>query len=518
MKKCFGYPRVSTIKQGDGASLEAQMQAIKDYAARHNIIIIDWFEEKVTAAKSGRPLFNKMMRQLKDGRAEGVIFHKIDRSTRNFADWAKISDIADSGISVHIAVDDLDFTSRSGRLVADVQVAIAADYIRNLREEVRKSQALLLEKGCYPFKSPLGYAESGKENRGKPKQICEIRGPLVKTALELFATGQYSQPMLREEMTKRGLTNLSGRPLSKAGMSKILNNPFYCGIIRIKKTGKTYQGKHEPLISVEAHERIKAINEGRTSLTKVNYDFDFRGMFKCGICGSTMLAERQKSWIYYRCHTKKCSTKCVEQKKIEAAIESMLSDYAFSNEATEHLEQQFALLVEKQKNDKAISTIPMRLSELDVRLEKLTDAVVEQVIDRDSYNRRKESLLLEKQKLEEERLEETRTENGRNPLKFLELIKNVTEHYKIMNPMEKRRFLNWATSNRTIVGKNLVFEPSNVMKDTHFAVGVFEGGQSRARSRSSRQVQDKQIAKLVQIANSVEAEKLDAILRAVKSY
>ena len=54
MKKCFGYVRVSTLKQGEGVSLDAQRDAIDAYAQRNDILVTRWFEEKVTAAKSGR--------------------------------------------------------------------------------------------------------------------------------------------------------------------------------------------------------------------------------------------------------------------------------------------------------------------------------------------------------------------------------------------------------------------------------------------------------------------------------
>ncbi|MBL0001831.1 MAG: recombinase family protein [Sphingomonadales bacterium] len=53
MKRCFGYVRVSTVKQGDGVSLEAQREAILAFASRNNIEITQWFEEKETAAKRG---------------------------------------------------------------------------------------------------------------------------------------------------------------------------------------------------------------------------------------------------------------------------------------------------------------------------------------------------------------------------------------------------------------------------------------------------------------------------------
>jgi len=39
MKACFGYVRVSTFKQGDGVSLEAQRDAILAFASRNNLSI-----------------------------------------------------------------------------------------------------------------------------------------------------------------------------------------------------------------------------------------------------------------------------------------------------------------------------------------------------------------------------------------------------------------------------------------------------------------------------------------------
>ena len=65
MKRCFAYIRVSTVKQGDGVSLEAQREAIVVFASQNGITITEWFEEKITAAKKGRPAFNRMIGQLR---------------------------------------------------------------------------------------------------------------------------------------------------------------------------------------------------------------------------------------------------------------------------------------------------------------------------------------------------------------------------------------------------------------------------------------------------------------------
>ena len=78
MKKVYGYIRVSTVKQGNGVSLIEQKEAITRYAEQYHLEIIQWFEEKETAAKQGRPLFNTLIKLLKKGKAHGVIIHKID--------------------------------------------------------------------------------------------------------------------------------------------------------------------------------------------------------------------------------------------------------------------------------------------------------------------------------------------------------------------------------------------------------------------------------------------------------
>lgn len=79
MKNVYGYIRVSTVKQGLGVSLQEQKEAIVRYAEKHDLTIVEWFEELETAAKQGRTLFTKMMALLQKGKVNGVIIHKIDR-------------------------------------------------------------------------------------------------------------------------------------------------------------------------------------------------------------------------------------------------------------------------------------------------------------------------------------------------------------------------------------------------------------------------------------------------------
>ena len=81
--------------------------------------IIDWFEERETAAKVGRREFSRMLNALKKGKASGIIFHKIDRSARNLKDWSAIQDLADQGIDIRFAQESVNLASNEGKLTGD---------------------------------------------------------------------------------------------------------------------------------------------------------------------------------------------------------------------------------------------------------------------------------------------------------------------------------------------------------------------------------------------------------------
>src|ERR1039458_3083432 len=117
MKTYIAYIRVSTARQGErGVSLQEQHDAISRYAERNQLEITRWFEERETAAKRGRPIFNEMLKLLRSGKSSGVMIHKIDRSARNMKDWAELGELIDNGVEVLFVNESLDLASRGGRL------------------------------------------------------------------------------------------------------------------------------------------------------------------------------------------------------------------------------------------------------------------------------------------------------------------------------------------------------------------------------------------------------------------
>src|SRR6266851_5742863 len=242
MGNVFAYTRVSTVRQGEkGVSLQEQKDAILRYAGQHNLQVGRWFEERETASKRGRPQFSHMLKLLRLKVADGVVIHKIDRSARNLEDWADVGRLADAGVEIHFANESVDLRTVSGRLSADIQAVVAAHYSRNLREEAKKGIYGRLKQGFYPLRAPIGYLDQGS---AKPKLPDPAMAPLVRESFELYGTGQFSLPQLVSRMYERGLRNRRGGPVTLNGFSTMLNNPFYIGVMRIRKTGQDFSGNH----------------------------------------------------------------------------------------------------------------------------------------------------------------------------------------------------------------------------------------------------------------------------------
>ena len=465
MRTCFGYVRVSTVKQGDGVSLEAQKDAILAFASRQEIHVSQWFEEKETAAKKGRPVFNRMVSELKSRRAHGVIFHKIDRSARNFADWARIGDLAESGFDIHFATESLDFRSRGGRLTADIQAVIAADYIRNLRDETIKGIEGRLKQGLYPFKAPLGYLDNG---RGKPKTIDPIRGPLVRRVFELYASGNYSLHSVTREANRLGLKNHRGQPVAKTGIEKILKNPFYVGLITVSRTGRTYKGIHKPLIPVVLLDRVTAVRTGRDNKKTTKHNHLFRCLFRCGYCDTAMIPELQKGRVYYRCHERTCETKSVREDVLDETMRAYLSQIMLKPEQAEDIRRRFTDWMDPQLTQESVEAAEFELNKIGERLSRLTDKLIDGMIDDRIFEEKRGALMLDQKRWQEIAAQrELRSQQIENLDKFLELATSLVSLYDSVDEHEKRGIIHLATSNRSVFGKNVEIEPSKRMDGVH---------------------------------------------------
>jgi len=488
VKKYFAYTRVSTTRQGEqGVSLQQQREAIERFASRSGLDVCDWLEEQETAAKQGRPIFSTMLKRLRLGHAAGVIIHKIDRSARNLKDWADLGQLIDQGIEVHFANESLDLHSRGGRLSADIQAVVASDFIRNLREETKKGIYGRLKQGLSPFPAPLGYIDRGP---GKAKAIDPIAGPILKEAFTLYSTGRFGIHALTDEVNRMGLRTRGGKPVAHNLIARVLKNPFYTGILYIRKNGQSFIGVHEPLISPALFERVRQVLAGKRVRGTSQHDLLFRRLIRCASCNRSLIAERQKGHVYYRCHNRKCPPTILREESIDAAIRFHVEKLRLAPDEGPYIDE---LVDEKMAEEKyliesEVNTLQLRLHGTIERQNRLTDAYLDGALDRQDYEQRKMTLSMERRELENRMSAAALGDSGilAQLKKMVELLKHAYIQYENGFPDEKRDLVNDIMSNRTASGKSITMtmrsafsEVANRPRSSSGCPAAFEGRTSK---------------------------------------
>ena len=132
-----------------------------------------------------------------------------------------------------------------------------------------------------------------------------------------------------------------------------------------------------------------------------------------------------------------------------------------------------------------IKHLDLRLAETSLRLQRLTDLLIDGTIEKDDFAARKKGLALDLSRLEEERKDATEVPFTSQQLTMLlERMKTLVVLHVNAKPAEKREMVQNAFSNRRVVGKNVELEPYSWLETKDFALGVPSGDPARHTYRT----------------------------------
>ena len=226
-----------------------------------------------------------------------------------------------------------------------------------------------------------------------------------------------------------------------------------------------------------------------------------------------MIAERQKGHVYYRCHTSTCPTTALREEQIDQAVMEVMATMRLSGEAREHLASEVSdwvdnkIRTEALQNDKSTD-----IAEIEARLGRLTDALIDRLIDKETYAARREKLLFERADLERQRgqTRDLRTAAD-NVREFLELAKNLTGLYETLDRAERREFVEIATSNRRVSGKDLDLQPSDWLQVIPDSQAVSYGAPSAPKTRRRHHPNNCWVERLVEAARAENTANLSRL-------
>ena len=449
-------------------SIEAQLDELREFAAKEKLEIVASLCEAQTAKEPGRTKFAEMLSFLENGKAEGILSWHPDRLARNSIDGGRIIYLLDTG-----KLKDLKFptfwfdNTPQGKFMLSIAFGQSKYYIDNLAENIKRGHRAKLRKGIWPGFAPLGYLNN---HRTKDIDVDVEKVPFIKKAFELYSTGKYTLKQIAKVLKDLGLRSYKGNILSVSCVQRVLKSSFYYGVFTFNN--EMYQGSHQPIISKKLFDKCQGVMRMRTHKMqrKSQNIFPFRGFMTCGECGCAITAETQKGHNYYRCTKKKgiCSQKYVREESLTEQIISFLQKVSLSSQDMKKVLKELEKDEQKAKEEMAdyIQGLKEELKNFETKLDKLLSAYLDEIILAEEYTAQKQKLLTKKVALREKiRDFEEKGMSWLEPARAF--VRNLNYAQKLVsgqNKSEMTTFLKNIGSNHILFNQQFSFSAKNEYK------------------------------------------------------
>lgn len=361
------YSRKSKFTE-EGESIDNQINMCVHYLK--NILNIDEYEvfedEGFSGGNTNRPKFQKLMKEIKNKKFTHLICYRLDRISRNVADFTSTLEILNKhGVSFISIKEQFDTSTAMGRAMMNVSATFAQLERETIAERIKDNLRELSKTGRWlGGPAPLGYKSTEVENndhqgKNRKKHILEINEDEInipKIVYELFLKHKSFQKVSRL-LEGQGIYSRKGSVFSRELVKQTINNPVYCiadeklmnyfqdngaetygsqningtnGIMPYnrRKDNGSYNSIDNWLISVGDHPGIissdiwikcqqinKSIKDMASNRQCTSQDALLSGLVVCSKCGSGMSPRQNKNsryhYRYYSCNLRnKAAERC----------------------------------------------------------------------------------------------------------------------------------------------------------------------------------------------------------------
>ncbi len=314
--KVYIYTRVSTDKQVDGYSLDAQKDEIIRYVQYKNMHISHEYTDEGKSGKSiqGRPGFQSMMDDIVENR-DGIAFvvcFKLSRFGRNTADILNSLKLMKRyGVHLICVKENIDSSLDSGKMMISILGAMAEIERDNINVQTMAGRREKARQGGWNgAKAPYGYKlEDGKLviSPVEAEHIRVIFDKYVSTNMGAIGVAKW----MNDHGYKKSMNTYNSHDyFSVSFVDKALKNHAYVGKIAYGKSKtvliegtedeyhriltddyEVHEGQHEAIIDAETWEAAQAKIKGRTGKRDVlekDHAYIYSALLKCPNCGKSL--------------------------------------------------------------------------------------------------------------------------------------------------------------------------------------------------------------------------------------
>ena len=341
VKYCL-YARKSTESdEMQALSIDSQIKEMLEIAERLHLNIIEIKKESHSAKASGeRPVYKELLKEIDQGKFNGVLTWAPDRLSRNAGDLGSLVDLMDQRKLIHIQTYGQTFSNSPNEkfllMILCSQAKLEND---NKSVNVKRGLKARVEMGLWPCRPLTGYTKFKRMDQKCESVIDKERGPIIRQVFEKIGydgwSGRKVYNWLHDDIKFK---TEAGKFLSLGNFYEMLKNDFYYGRFEYPRgSGHWYNGAHVPLISKDLFDLVQEnIKSQILTPRSEQKEFAFTKLMTCGLCGSGITAEEkfkhQKNgnthrYVYYKCTRKRdenCTNAVINEEDLVEQLKGLM--------------------------------------------------------------------------------------------------------------------------------------------------------------------------------------------------
>ena len=421
------YPRVSTEDQfRNGHSLGEQKERMLKLCDYKNYEVYKVYEDAGISAKDmNRPAFQEMIQDIKDGKINKIIVHKLDRLTRSIKDLEEICTfLEENNCSLESMCEDINTSTANGKFFIRMLTILAQLEIERTSERTKFGMIGAVKKGHFVGRAPIGY-----DKQDKKLVINDIESEVIRRIFDLYIKGMAANAITKLLNEEKALN----RKWIPTLVDRILSNEIYIGNYVHRKTisveeSQTFIGVAPAIIEEEVFNIAQVQKQKNLKNYKRKQTYIFMQSIKCPKCDTIMGGCSSKSHTgekhcYYQCAN--CKTR-VSEKKIEKQMINFLDDML-----------DFFLLIDNtykpylyQDTESELKKCNKIIDELETKEKRIkkafVDGIVEEVELKDELDFIKNQKKMTEEKIKDLSIKES-SEDHKNEMRLIYNLKQLEQ-------------------------------------------------------------------------------------------
>lgn len=400
------YCRVSTVDQGNGASLHTQRAECLRYCQAVGLTAVADFQDLQSGMKADREHYQEMLGQARNDAFDVIVIWKLDRFGRDRLESGfQVRELQKIGVRVDSATEPND-----SPLLRHILMDFAEEESRRISVRVAANKRTRAQNGLRTSIPPFGYSNVAHPGGGKTLEPNQD-APIVTEVFEMYASGKHTLADLRDYI--KTASSSPKQPGTRAGVHHLLKNPVYAGTVRYGYWAKSriqlkskserqegvfeVSGHHPPLVDSDTFHKVQLrLQSNRPQgQGRPHAKFLFGGLVRCA-CGYRFSAKtaRGGTQVNYYCVRKNdagdCDSHSINENRIRAAvlrpIENVMAKLARESVRARVMDQ----LGQRQEEEQAkaqgeLQGVADRLHRLGNRMQTWLEMVGDGEMDRAQY-------------------------------------------------------------------------------------------------------------------------------------